>query len=172
MEGFNAFSLEGKVVLVTGASSGIGRGIAVACSKMGAAVVINGRNEQELNETLTQMNGDGHTIQTGDLTDSESVAALVKQLPKLDGVVHCAGICDRVLCKNVTEGDVDRIMNVNFKAPVMLQTEIIRQKKINKAGSIVFVASIANDSPTVGNAVYAASKGAIIGYAKCLQLEF
>lgn len=171
MEGFNPFSLEGKVVLVTGASSGIGRGIAVACSKMGAAVVINGRNEQELNETLTQMNGDGHTIQTGDLTDSESVAALVKQLPKLDGVVHCAGIGDRVLCKNVTEGDVDRIMNVNFKAPVMLQTEIIRQKKINKAGSIVFVASIANDSPTVGNAVYAASKGAIIGYAKCLQLE-
>lgn len=168
---FNPFTLEGKTVLVTGASSGIGRGIAVTCSKMGATVILNGRNEQKLQETISQMEGEGHVIIVGDLTDAAALAAMVAGFSKLDGVVHCAGVGDRVLCKNVTEADVDRIMAVNYKAPVLLQTEIIRQKKLNKGSSIVFVASIANDSPTVGNALYAASKGAIIGYAKCLQLE-
>lgn len=167
----NPYSLEGKTVLVTGASSGIGRGIAVTCSKMGAKVVVNGRNEQRLQETLSQMIGDGHSLAAGDLTDSEQLTAMVAMLPKLDGVVHCAGIGERTLCKNVTEADIDRMMAVNFKAPVMLQTEIIRQKRLNKGASIVFVASISNDSPSVGNALYAASKGAVISYAKCLQLE-
>lgn len=63
------------------------------------------------------------------------------------------------------------MMDVNFKAPVMLQTEILKQKKINKGASIVFIASIASDSPSIGNAVYSASKGAIISYANCLALE-
>lgn len=168
---FNPFSLDGKMVLVTGASSGIGRGIAIACSKMGATVIVNGRNELKLHETLSLMEGQNHIAQVGDLTDTETLKALVSTLPKLDGVVHCAGIGERILCKNVTEDDIDRLMNINYKAPVMLQTEILRQKKINKGGSIVFVASIASDSPSIGNALYAASKGAVIGYSNCLELE-
>ena len=87
------------------------------------------------------------------------------------GIVHCAGIGDRVLCKNIVESDIDEMMSVNFKAPVMLQTEILRQKRMNRGCSIVFIASIASDSPSVGNSLYAASKGAIISYANCLQLE-
>lgn len=171
MEGFNPFSLEGKTILVTGASSGIGRGIAVTCSKMGAAVVVNGRNEQKLHETLSLMEGGNHVVAAGDLTDPKAITALVHALPKLDGIVHCAGIGERILCKNVVEEDIDKLMNVNYKAPVMLQTEILKQKRINKGGSIVFVASIASDSPSIGNALYAASKGAVIGYANCLELE-
>lgn len=168
---FNPFSLEGKTVLVTGASSGIGRGIAVTCSKMGAKVVINGRNEQKLQETLSMMEGNEHVILSGDLTIQEAMTSIVALLPKLDGIVHCAGIGDRVLCKNVTVSDIDKMMSVNFNAPVMLQSEILKQKKISKGGSIVFVASIANESPSIGNALYSASKGAIISYANCLQLE-
>ena len=171
MNTFNLFSLEGKTVLVTGASSGIGQGIAITCSKMGAKVVINGRNEQKLQETLSMMVGDEHVMLSGDLTIQETVTSVVELLPKLDGVVHCAGIGDRVLCKNVVESDIDKMLSVNFKAPVMLQTELLRQKKINKGGSIIFVASIANESPSIGNALYSASKGAIISYANCLQLE-
>ena len=171
MPGFNPFSLEGKSVFVTGASSGIGRGIAVICSKMGAQVIITGRDEQRLQETLSQMDGDGHLVLTGDLTDKDVLSSIVEALPKLDGIVHCAGISDRVLCKNVTEADFDRMMDTNFKAPVMLQTEILKQKKINKEGSIVFVASIAGETPSAGNAIYAASKGALVSYANCLQLE-
>lgn len=171
MEQFNPFSLRGKQILVTGASSGIGRGIAIACSKMGATVIINGRNEQRLAETMTEMQGEENLSWAADLSDSNSLTGMVSRLPKLDGIVHCAGIGQRVLCKQLQEADLDTMMDVNFKAPVMLQTEILKQKKINKGASIVFIASIASDSPSIGNAVYSASKGAIISYANCLALE-
>ena len=170
MSFFNPFSLEGKTVLVTGASSGIGRGIAVTCSKMGAKVVINGRNVSRLQETLSQMEGD-NIVATGDLTDAARIEALVRELPTLDGIVHCAGIGQRIPCKQLTEGDVNQVMDVNFKGPVLLQAELLRQKKVNKGASIVFVASIASWSPSFGNSVYSASKGAIISYANCLSLE-
>ncbi len=168
---YNPFSLEGKTIMVTGASSGIGRGIAVICSKMGARVVVNGRNKQKLQETLTLMDDNKHIMLSGDLTNQEALISIVNELPKLDGIVHCAGIGDRVLCKNIVESDIDKMISVNFKAPVMLQTEILKRKKINKGGSIVFVASISNESPSIGNALYSASKGAVISYANCLQLE-
>ena len=168
---FNPFTLEGKTILVTGASSGIGRGIAIACSKMGASVIVNGRNEQRLSETMSEMEGDDNLSLAADLSDNVALAEMVAKLPKLDGIVHCAGIGQRVLCKQLQEADLDTMMDVNFKAPVMLQTEILKQKKINKGASIVFIASIASDSPSIGNAVYSASKGAIISYANCLALE-
>lgn len=171
MTTFNPFTLEGKTILVTGASSGIGRGIAIACSKMGATVIINGRNEQRLAETMTEMQGEENISLAADLSDSNSLTEMVSRLPKLDGIVHCAGIGQRVLCKQLQEADLDTMMDVNFKAPVMLQTEILKQKKINKGASIVFIASIASDSPSIGNAIYSASKGAIISYANCLALE-
>ena len=171
MTEFNPFSLEGKTILVTGASSGIGRGIAIACSKMGASVIVNGRNEERLNETLLQMNGENNQKAVADLSNLGNVSSMVSALPKLDGIVHCAGIGQRVLCKQLQESDLDNMMDVNFKAPVMLQTELLKQKKINKAASIVFIASIAAESPTIGNAMYCASKGAIISYANCLSIE-
>lgn len=171
MEHFNPFTLEGKTVLVTGASSGIGRGIAVTCSKMGATVVLGGRNVKRLNETLSQMEGNNHLLATADLSDTVQIEEMAGRLPKLDGIVHCAGIGQRVLCKLLQERDIDDVMNTNFKAPIMLQTEILKQKKINKAASVVFIASIASESPSVGNAIYSASKGAVISYANCLAIE-
>ena len=171
MIGYNPFSLEGKFVLVTGASSGIGRGIAVTCSKMGATVIINGRNVTKLKETESLMEPDRVIIKSGDLTDAETLALLVSELPKLDGIVHCAGMGQRIPCKDIESSNVDDVMNVNFKAPVMLQAEVLRQKKLNKASSIVFIASIASWSPSLGNSIYSASKGAIISYANCLSIE-
>lgn len=171
MAEFNPFSLTGKTILVTGASAGIGRGIAVVCSKMGGTVVIAGRNQERLNETMGMMEGEGHEMMVCDLTECESLSSAVLALPELDGVVHCAGIGQRVLCKMLTEQDVNQVMDINFKAPVMLQTELLAKKKINKGASIVFVASIASWSPSIGNAVYSASKGAVISYANCLSLE-
>ena len=171
MIGFNPFSLEGKTILVTGASSGIGRGIAVTCSKMGATVIINGRNKERLQETLSHMEGEGHIVAIGDLTESTSLIEMVGNLPKLDGIVQCAGMGQRKPCKDLHLEDVNQVMDVNFKAPVMLQAELLRQKKINKGASIVFVASIASWSPSFGNSIYSASKGAIISYANCLALE-
>ena len=98
---YNPFTLEGKTILVTGASSGIGRGIAVVCSKMGATVYINGRNQQRLEATLALMSKGNHQIIAADLNNRLSVNKMVGELPPFDGVVHCAGIGQRVLCKNV-----------------------------------------------------------------------
>lgn len=168
---FNPFTLEGKCVLITGASSGIGRGIAVTCSKMGATVIINGRNPAKLKETLSFMEGAGHMIYVADLTEDAEVKKMVSQFPGLDGVVHCAGIGQRIACKDLQSDDVTHVMDVNFKAPVLLQSELMRQKKINRGGSIIFIASIASWSPSIGNSIYSASKGAIISYANCLSME-
>lgn len=167
----NPFSLADKTILVTGASSGIGRGIAVACARMGANVIITARNLVRLQETLAAMPGNGHTIIVADLTDNLQCQQLVEQLPALDGLVHCAGVGSRVPCKNIEQSDIDYVMQPNFMAPVLLQTELLSAKKITKSASIVFIASRAAKMPSVGNAVYSASKGAIISYAKCLALE-
>lgn len=171
MDGFNPFSLDGKIVLVTGASSGIGRGIAITCSKMGATVIVNGRNQERLKETISLMEGENNSLVVGDLTDSQTLLALVESLPKLDGVVHCAGIGQRIPCKLLSEQLVDEVMDVNFKAPIMLQSELLKQNKLNKGGSIVFIASMAIWSPSLGNSVYSASKGAVVSFANCLALE-
>lgn len=167
----NRFSLEDKTILVTGASSGIGRAIAVACAEQGARVVLNGRNQQRLQATLEALTGDGHRVIAADLTDATQRQALAEQVPILDGVVHCAGIGSRVLCKMLEEQDVSRVMQANFEAPVLLQAELLREKKIAKDASIVFIASAAATMPSVGNAIYSASKAAIIAYAKCLAQE-
>lgn len=168
---YNPFSLEGKTILVTGASSGIGRGVAVACSKMGATIILNGRNQMKLSASLAQLAEGCHRVIVADLTDGESVSKMITELPALDGVVHCAGIGQRVLCKVANEQDVDTVMDANFKGPVLLQSELLRHKKINKGASIVFIASISTWSPSIGNAFYSASKGAIVSYANCLALE-
>lgn len=168
---YNPFSLEGKTILVTGASSGIGRGIAIACSKMGATIILNGRNHSKLSDTFEQLEEGEHIIAVADLTNCDSVRSMIEQLPILDGVVHCAGIGQRVLCRAATENDVDSVMDANFKAPVLLQTELLKHKKINKGASIVFIASISTWSPSIGNAFYSASKAAIVSYSNCLALE-
>ena len=170
-ETFNPFSLIGKTILVTGASSGIGRGIAIACSRMGATLYINGRNEERLKDTLSALEGSGHSVAVGDLSVASDVEQIVEQVPSLDGIVHCAGIGERTLCKNIGQADIDKMMGANFEAPVMLQTLLLQKKKIKKASSIVFIASIAPFLPTVGSALYSASKGAMIAYANCLSIE-
>ena len=168
---FNLYSLESKTILVTGASAGIGREIAVLCAKMGAQVIINGRKRERLKETLELLEGDRHMVVAGDLTLSEERDALVEALPLLDGVVHCAGIGHRLLCKSIAESDVDLVMGINFKGPIMLQSSLLKNKRINKSASIVFITSMASQSPSYGNALYSASKGALISYANCLGLE-
>lgn len=171
MEQFNPFSLAGKQILVTGASSGIGKAIALACAKMGATVIVTGRNVQRLNETLSLMPEGDHKAISADLTKAEDIDTLATAIPKLDGLVQCAGVGSRIPCKDMTQADIDHIMKPNLEAPVLLQSAILTKKKLNKVSSIIYIASRAYDSPSVGNAIYSASKGAIISYAKCLALE-
>ena len=166
----NPFSLRGKTILVTGASSGIGKEIAISCSQMGATVVLNGRNEGRLRDTASQM-GEKHIILPKDLTAFDTIPEMVCELPQLNGIVHCAGLNELIPAKQVTEVDLDRLMNINFKAPVLLQAEILRQKKLARKASVVFIASIGSETPIIGNSIYSASKGAIVSYSKSLMLE-
>lgn len=169
--GFNPFSLAGKTILVTGASSGIGRATAILCSQMGARVVITGRNEGRLIETMAALSGEGHLQIAADLTEEESLTKLVDRLPQLDGIVHCAGIGHRKPCKAIKLEDIETVMNANFNAAVLLQTSLLSKKKISKGASIVFVSSRAAEIPSIANALYSASKGAIQSYSKCLSYE-
>lgn len=164
------FSLEGKTILVTGASSGIGRSIAILCSKMGAKIVITARREEQLKATLSLMQGEG-VYYVADLTVQDGIENLVQNLPKLDGIVHCAGVGSTVFCKNISEKDIVAVMKPNFEAPVLLLASLLANKKVSKAASVVIIASLASQSPTIGNALYSASKGALISYAKCLAQE-
>ena len=167
----NPFTLSGKTILVTGASAGIGRGIAVACAGMGAQVVLTARNAERLQETLSMLEGEGHSYIVADLTIETQRAALVNQLPMLDGVVQCAGVGSRVPCKMLSQEDLDHVMKPNTEAPMLLQALLLSEKKIQKQASVVFIASAAATMPTAGNAVYSASKAAMVAYAKCLALE-
>lgn len=168
---FNPFSLRGKTVLITGASSGIGRETAIVCSKMGATVVVSARNVDRLTDTFENLAGAGHKMLFADLSLTDQIDQLAADCPELDGIVHCAGIGDRTLLKMVREKDIERVMKANFDGPVLLQRALFKKKKVKPSSSIVFVASRAPFAPTVGNGIYAASKGALIAYAKVLGLE-
>ena len=166
-----------KTILVTGASSGIGRAIAISCAKIGYTLVLNGRNVARLEETrhlcseVSIQDSAAHLVIPADLTDEVQRRALADQVPMLNGVVHCAGIGSRVLCKMLEQDDVQYVMEANFNAPVLLQAALLQEKKIATGSTIVFIASAAATMPSVGNAIYSASKGALISYAKCLALE-
>ena len=168
---FNPFTLKGKTVLVTGASSGIGRETAIVCSKMGATVIVSARNAERLNNTLNQLDGSGHKVITADLASQEQIDNLAAEIPELDGIVHCAGVGDRTLLKMAREKDIERVMKANFDGPVLLQRALLKKKKVKTSSSIVFIASRAPFAPTPGNGLYAASKGALIAYANVLGLE-
>lgn len=171
MSEYNPFSLTGKTILVTGASSGIGRAIAIESSKMGARVIIAGRDNDRLNSTLNNLAGENHALLRADLTDKRELLTFVAKLPALDGLVNNAGISKRLLVKDITAEALESVMNNNFKASALLTRMLLKTKKINKGGSIVFISSRGADRPTIGNAMYSASKGAINSFAKVMALE-
>ena len=172
MDNYNPFSLRRKNILVTGASSGIGKAIALECSRMGARVFITGRNPERLNDVLRSFSSVNENISiTADLTSEDGIVTIAENVDILDGIVHCAGIGDRTLSKMVREKDIERVMDTNFNAPVLLQRALLKKKKVKRGASIVFIASRAPFAPTIGNGLYSASKGALIAYSKVLGLE-
>jgi NAD(P)-dependent dehydrogenase (short-subunit alcohol dehydrogenase family) len=169
----NPFSLEGKKIIVTGASSGIGRSIAIECSKMGAVVTIISRSEENLITTLGLMIGDGHIVHPMDLNDEDKVREFVLQSSIYDGIVHSSGITQLMLMNFMKKKVLGDIMQTNFFAPVMLTQLLMKRKKIAQGGSVVFIASVAGVHITnLGNGAYSASKAAISGIAKTMALEY
>lgn len=169
---YNPFSLKDKTILITGGSSGIGRATAIECSKLDAKVILVGRNEDRLKETLSLMKNQGlHTYYKVDITHDE-VDELVSSLPSLNGLVNNAGIVKTILTKFVKRPNFEEIMENNTVAPILLTSKLLKKKKILKNGSIVFTSSIGGPSiGSIGNGIYSASKAAIEGFVKCSCLE-
>lgn len=172
MSEYNPFSLAGKTILVTGASSGIGRGVAIACSKMGATVVATGRNESRLRETCAQLEGTGHQIEVADLSQQAGIDRLTERCPGLNGVVHSAGIPKICSVKHISREVIEEIVNINEVAPILLTSSLLKKKKIEKGSSIVFIASMSGVYvANIGEAPYSATKGALSGFVKSAALE-
>ena len=168
----NPFSLQGKCILVTGASSGIGRGIAIACAQMGAKVVLSGRNEDRLQETLSFMTGEGHLILCGDLNSDETRKEIVDTMPGFNGIVYCAGISQIQMAKSMDKPSLESIFNTNVFSPLLLNTLLLKKKKIQKNSSIIFISSISGVYRSqIGEGGYGATKAALTGFVKSLALE-
>lgn len=168
----NPFTLAGKTIFITGASSGIGKAIAIECSKMGAFLVISGRNEDRLNNTFNQLEGVGHSMIIADLSITENIEKLIGSLPTLDGVVHCAGLADPLPFQFTNKDKLDVVFDVNFLAPTLLSQQIVKKRKIKTGSSIVFISSISGVyCSSFGGSVYSASKGAINGLIKGMALD-
>jgi NAD(P)-dependent dehydrogenase (short-subunit alcohol dehydrogenase family) len=163
--------LAGKHILITGASSGIGRQIAVEASASGASVLITGRNKEELQKTFVALKGKNHLQIPTDLTKSADLKNLCAELKALDGIVHCAGIVKPVPAKFINEQQLDEVFSINFKSIVLLNSQLLQAKKINNAASIVLISTISTLHPYFGGGIYIASKAALEGYGKTLALE-
>lgn len=167
-------NLKGKSILVTGASSGIGREIAISISRQGATVIITGRNEDRLNDTFNNLHHDNnqqHLQVIADLDMDDQIENLAAESLSVDGLVSCSGINDKAPIKHVTREKIDKMYNANVYGPMLLVKELLKKKKINNAASIVFISSISSIYATVSNALYASSKGAINSLVRVLALE-
>lgn len=169
---YNPFSLKGRTILITGASSGIGQACAVETSKLGANVIACGRDQERLEQTLHLLEGKEHATFEGDLLEQDIIDRLVGDVPRLDGVVLSAGkgltmpflFCDRE--------KFDDIFNIDFFSPIQLLRQLVKKKKINKGGSVVVMASIAGvGRHSVGNSVYGSAKAALQSMVRYAALE-
>ena len=168
---FNPFSLEGKNILVTGAASGIGRATAIECAKMGAKVIVTDRTEERLNETLNQLEGNGHQMIIADLNIPEDINALVEECPALNGLVNNAGIVKGKPVGHLKLEDLQDVYQINVFGAASLTKGLLRKKKLAKGSSIVFTSSISTYLSAAGLSVYASSKAAINAYMRTCALE-
>jgi NAD(P)-dependent dehydrogenase (short-subunit alcohol dehydrogenase family) len=171
-EKFNPFSLDGKTILVTGASSGIGRQTAINISKMGGKLIITGRNEYRLNAVYKKLEGDGHSQFVYDLSKEEDNIELAGKITSIDGIVHCAGIMQPYPVKFIETKQINDIFSINFNSVVLLTGKLLKRKKVTPGGSIVFISSISSkEKPYYGGALYSATKAALDAYCRTVALE-
>lgn len=169
---YNPYSLESKTVLVTGASSGIGRAAAIECSRMGARLIITARNEIRLSQTLQELEGEDHQMVICDLNNEADIDKMIAGLPEVQGFINNAGFTKILPVQFLNAGDINSILQVNTIAPMLLLQKLLKKKKLKKGASVVFTSSMAGlGNTTVGNSMYTASKGAISAFIRCAALE-
>lgn len=168
---FNPFSLEGQRVLVTGASSGIGRQIAISCAQMGANVVVVGRDVERLNATLVSLDGSGHLAIPADLKKPEDLSKIAKEAGNLNGLVHAAGHLKLVPFRMINQKHLDDMFSTNVFAPLLLTKELLAKKQLATRASIVFIGAVAAEVGPIASAAYSGSKAALLGATRSLAVE-
>jgi len=169
---YNPFSLAGKTILITGASSGIGKATAIECSKLGASLIITGRDKNRLNEVYEALEGDRHIQQILDLRDSSMLESFVKELPEINGCVNNAGIGGKVPIAFIKQEELQAILDINTIAPILLTQLLVKKKKMKKGASMVLTSSISGVfSVDIGNTIYSVTKSAIDGFMKNAAIE-
>lgn len=174
---YNPYSLENKTILVTGASSGIGKATAIECAKLGAIIVAMGRNEIRLNETVASLDtnfGQSHIGIIADLSTEQGVNEFVEKLPNIDGLSSNAGVTAAITpIKFISQENANTIFNTNYFSHIFLAKMLFKKKKLNIGASIVFTASIGGISAFVtGSALYGSSKAALNSFTKFCAVEF
>ena len=173
---YNPYSLENKTILVTGASSGIGRATAIECSKLGATVIITARNEERLKKTLESLDrsfGQEHKMALADVTSEDGITALLSALPELDGMSSNAGMAiGNKPLKFIADNDLQSLMQTNTYSHLFLTKALFKKKVLKKGASCVFTASIGGTvSHGPGNTLYGMSKAALESFAKYAAIE-
>lgn len=171
----NPFSLVGKTILVTGASSGIGRATVTACANMGAELILTGRNEKELINVASEARISGSNnvnVISGDLTDDSFLESIAIECPILDGLVSNAGVGGLMPVQSVTRKEMNRICGLDFFSPMLLLRQFLRRKKLHKGSSVVLTCSTAGVyRVSAGNAIYAAAKSGLDAFMRTAALE-
>lgn len=168
---YNPFSLENKTILITGASSGIGRAAAIECSKLGARLVITARNEERLKSTFDHLEGEGHQMILAELTNEDNIKVLVEQCPCIDGLVNNAGVSSSKPLAFISQKEIDKVYAANTYAPMLTIRWLLKKKKLNDNSSIVFTSSVASICSTIANGIYGSSKAALTSYMKYCARE-
>ena len=165
------FELSGKRILVTGASSGIGRACAICATELGAAVVLTGRRQGALEETLSKCKGEWHLIIHGDITSPAFVKDLVDEVGKIDGLVHAAGIAPMCPVGILTQEHVESVMRTNYYSFLELMKYYSKIKYRNATLSVMAVSSVSARSGWGGGGVYCGSKGALSASVRAFAME-
>lgn len=163
------FDIAGREILVTGASSGIGREISITLASRGAKITLVGRNNAALEETLRQMEGEDHKIIQSDLSQHDSIKGIGDS--QYYGVVFNAGIIEYLPVKFISPEKIRKIFEVNFDGTVLLCQHLLKNRMISKGGSLVFISSVSSGLGVGGTSLYASSKAAINAFSKVVATE-
>lgn len=174
MNDFNPYSIKGKTIIITGASSGIGRQCAVDCSKMGANVVLIARNSTRIEETMNLMSGSGHISVTLDINNipSNFIEEITQRtLKPIEGFIHCAGIEITKPIKFLKKSDYEGLIQSNAFSAFEIIRQLSNKRNLADGSSIILISSISSIIARAGLTAYAASKGAINSAVKVMALE-
>ena len=169
---YSPYFLENRNILVTGSSNGIGKAIAIECSRLGAKVIITARNEERLATTFTQLEGSGHKQLIADVSTEEGINILVNNCDCIQGLVCNAGVMNNTTVNFLKSEKIEENLFINTVSPMLLLGKLIKSKKLEMNSSVVFMSSVNGTRiGYLGSSVYAASKGAISAFSRNAALE-